>query len=78
MESVTQAFATAIVAFFGSIILILITGAIASFPVYLCWNYFLVPAVTIVKPVTWLQAWGIFFLSGMLFRPSVKVKSEKN
>lgn len=41
-----------------------------SWPVYMLWNGCLVDAIEGVKQVTWLQAWGISFLSGMLFKNS--------
>lgn len=39
-----------------------------SWPVYMLWNGCLVDAVQGVKEVTWLQAWGISFLFGLLFK----------
>jgi hypothetical protein len=39
-----------------------------SWPVYMLWNGCLVDAVTVTKEVTWLQAWGISFLCGILFK----------
>ena len=39
-----------------------------SWPVYMLWNGCLVDAVEGVKEVTWLQAWGINFLFGLLFK----------
>jgi hypothetical protein len=42
-----------------------------SLPVYLLWNGCLVDAVTVVKEITWLQAWGISFLTGLLFKPNI-------
>ena len=45
-----------------------------SLPVYLLWNGCLVDAVTVVKEITWLQAWGISFLTSLLFKPNVVSK----
>jgi hypothetical protein len=45
-----------------------------SWPVYMLWNGCLVDAVTVLKEVTWLQAWGINFLCGMLFKTTVSRK----
>jgi hypothetical protein len=42
-----------------------------SLPVYLLWNGCLVDAVTVVKEITWLQAWGISFLTSLLFKPNI-------
>ena len=48
-----------------------ILGLILSLPVMWLWNDCLVPAVTILKPVGWLQAWGISILCSFLFKPSI-------
>jgi hypothetical protein len=46
-----------------------------AWPVMMLWNNCLVDAVTGVKEITWLQAWGINFLFGILFnKNSVKIK----
>lgn len=42
-----------------------------SWPVYMLWNGCLVDAVTGVKEVTWLQAWGLTVLCGFLFKSNV-------
>jgi len=42
-----------------------------SWPVYMLWNGCLVDAVTGVKEVTWLQAWGLTILCGFLFKSNV-------
>jgi hypothetical protein len=41
-----------------------------SWPVYMLWNGCLVDAVTGVKEVTWLQAWGLNMLFGIMFKPN--------
>jgi len=33
-----------------------------SYPVMLLWNYCLVDAVSVVKSITWMQAWGLTML----------------
>jgi len=38
-----------------------------SWPVMMLWNGCLVDAVSGLKEITWLQAWGINFLCGILF-----------
>jgi len=45
-----------------------------SWPVYLLWNGCLVDAVTVVKEITWLQAWGISLLAGLLFKSNIGSK----
>lgn len=64
MESFSKIFSLGII-LVSAIILI---GIIVSFPVMLLWNYCLVPAVTGVNEITWFQAWGLFVLSGLLFK----------
>ena len=55
--------------FFVILVLVMILiGIVMSFPIMLLWNYCLVPAVPIVTEITWLQAWGLFVLFGLLFR----------
>lgn len=46
--------------------LIVALSFLLSYPLYLLWNGCLVDAVTVVKPVTWLQMWGINILFGLL------------
>lgn len=58
----------------GSIVFLLVLSFLLSWPVYMLWNGCLVDAVTGVNEVTWLQAWGIVVLSGLLFKTSVKTK----
>lgn len=41
---------------------------VLSWPVYMLWNGCLVGAFDSVKEVTWLQAWGLSILSGLLFK----------
>ncbi len=52
------------------IIFLVFLSFLLSWPVYMLWNGCLVDAVEGVKEVTWLQAWGINFLFGILFKPS--------
>jgi hypothetical protein len=41
-----------------------------SWPVYMLWNGCLVGAIAGVNEVTWLQAWGITIMVGLLFKSS--------
>jgi len=50
---------------------VLLLSFLLSWPVFMLWNGCLVDAITGVKEVTWLQAWGISFLFGLLFKTSV-------
>ena len=53
---------------------LLFLSFLLSWPVYMLWNGCLVDAVTGVKEVTWLQAWGISILCGILFKTNVSKK----
>jgi hypothetical protein len=58
----------------GAIALIVAIGLIVSLPVMLLWNYCLVGAIAGVNEITWLQAWGILVLFGLLFKTHVTTK----
>ena len=51
----------------GSIAFVLFLSFLLAWPVMLLWNGCLIDAVTGVKEVTWLQAWGLNILCGILF-----------
>jgi hypothetical protein len=48
--------------------LLVFLSFLMSWPVYMLWNGCLVDAVEGAKQVTWLQAWGISLLFGLLFK----------
>ena len=73
MSNITVAIIGSII---SSIIVIMILSFLFSWPVYMLWNGCLVGAITGINQVTWLQAWGISFLSSMLFKSDYK--SSKN
>jgi len=50
---------------------LLFLSFVLSWPVMMLWNGCLVGAVDSVREVTWLQAWGLQFLFGLLFRTTV-------
>ncbi len=54
------------------VIVAAIFGIIAAIPIYFLWNW-LMPTIFAIKTITFLQAWGIYFLSSMLFK-SAKTK----
>lgn len=58
----------------GAIGFILLLSFILSWPVYMLWNGCLVDAVTGVKEVTWLQAWGLNILFGIMFNKDTSSK----
>ena len=59
-----------VVALLGLVLL----SFLLSWPVYMLWNGCLVGAVAGVSEVTWLQAWGISILCGILFKTTVNSK----
>jgi hypothetical protein len=63
-------FITALGVFALGIAAILFLSFVLSWPVYMLWNLCLVGAVSGVNEVTWLQAWGLTALFGMLFKSS--------
>ena len=70
MEKILVIVGTVVVSIAG----ILLLSFLLSWPVYMLWNGCLVDAVTGVKEVTWLQAWGITILCGFLFKTSINSK----
>ncbi len=65
---------TVVMTIFGVLALGLFVSFLLSWPVYMLWNGCLVGAVAGVNEVTWLQAWGICVLSGLLFKSDIKTK----
>ena len=63
MEKFVLAIFTAVMGF----ALLLCVSFILSFPVYWLWNNALMGAFTGVQEISWLQAWGINVLFGILF-----------
>lgn len=51
------------------ILIIAILGLVLALPLYFLWNW-LMPEIFGIKVITYWQAWGIYFFSGMLFRNS--------
>lgn len=67
MEKVITIVGAIVVGFAG----LLLLSFLLSWPVYMLWNGCLVGAIAGVSEVTWLQAWGISVLSGLLFKSTV-------
>lgn len=59
----------------GVIGVLVLLSFLLSWPVYMLWNGCLVDAVTGVKEVTWLQAWGLNLLSGIMFKATINNKT---
>lgn len=58
----------------GALAIVVLYSFLLSWPVYMLWNGCLVDAVTVTKEVTWLQAWGISLLCGMMFKATITTK----
>ena len=61
----------------GGIVFLLTISFLLSWPVFMLWNGCLVDAVKGVQEVTWLQAWGLNILFGILFSKNFS-KSNKD
>lgn len=55
---------------------LLFLSFLLAWPVMELWNGCLVPAVTGVKEIGWLQAWGLQFLFGILFKATLSTKKD--
>ena len=55
---------------------LLFLSFVLSWPVMALWNGCLVGAVDGVREVTWLQAWGLQFLFGLLFKSTLTTKKD--
>ena len=51
---------------FGAVVFFVLFSFLLSWPVMMLWNGCLVDAVPGVHEITWLQAWGINVLCGLL------------
>lgn len=54
--------------------LVLLISLLISYPAMLLWNGCLVPAVSSLAEVGWLQMWGISILFGLLFKTGASTK----
>jgi len=63
-----------LIAIVGIVAFVVLLGLLFSLPVMLLWNGCLVGAVAGVNEISWLQAWGIMVLFGLLFKSSVDTK----
>lgn len=59
-----------------AMLIVALIGLIISYPVMLLWNYCLVPAITGVNQITWLQSWGLLILANLLIKTSNSEKSK--
>jgi hypothetical protein len=58
----------------GVIIFGALVGLVFSFPVMLLWNGCLVPAITGINEISWLQAWGLIILVNIFLKLSISTK----
>ena len=58
----------------GTIATLVFISFLLSWPVMMLWNDCLVGAVDGIREIGWLQAWGIQFLFGMLFKSTATKK----
>ena len=63
-----------ITAFIGLLVILVLFSFLLAWPVMELWNQCLVPAVDGVNEIGWLQAWGLQFLFGILFKTTVTKK----
>lgn len=59
-----------------AIVFAVVFSLIFSLPIMWLWNGCLVPAVTVVHEIGWLQAWGLSFLFSMLFKSNTYSSSN--
>jgi hypothetical protein len=58
-----------IFAFAVFLVVLVVVSAVMSLPVMLLWDW-LMPTIFGLTTITWVQAWGLMFLCGLLFRSS--------
>ena len=57
------------------IVIVGLVGIAGAIPTYFLWNW-LMPEIFGLKAITFWQAWGIIFLSGILFKDFSSSKSS--
>lgn len=55
----------------------LVLAFLFCYPAMYLWNIALVPAVTVLNTVTWVQMFGINIMARILFRMDLKVEMKK-
>ncbi len=66
-----------VIALIVVVVMVVAIGLLFSLPVMLLWNGCLVGAIAGVNEISWLQAWGILILFGLLFKSSDTSVSTK-
>jgi hypothetical protein len=59
----------------GIVALVAVIALLVSIPVWLLWNW-LMPAIFGLKTISWLQAFGLSVLCGLLFKSSSNFSSK--
>lgn len=63
-----EAFVKGVGAVVVVVALIVFVGLLLALPLAILWNGCVVPAISGVQEITWLQAWGIMIVSNILFK----------
>lgn len=58
------------------IVLAIALGAVVAFPIMLLWNGCLVGAVVGVNEITYLQSWGLYLLSHLMFKFTLSAEKK--
>jgi hypothetical protein len=58
-----------------AVAILFFVAALMSLPVMLLWDW-LMPTIFGLPEITWFQAWGLLFLSGLLFKSHTTVKKD--
>jgi capsid protein len=61
---------------FAALLFAVAVSFVLSWPVMALWNGSLVGAIDGIKEITWMQAWGISILCGILFKSEVSSKKD--
>ena len=69
-----QSIITLVGGFITLIAAALLISFLLAWPVMELWNGCFVGAIDGVKPIGWLQAWGLQFLFNILFKTSITTK----
>lgn len=70
-----KTFAAVIGMVLGGLVMLVAISLLLSIPTWLLWNW-LMPTIFGLNTITIFQAWGLMFLSNILFKTSVTTKKE--
>lgn len=60
----------AVALFLTAVVLVVVVSFVLSLPVMLLWDA-VVPAIFKLPEITWMQAWGLSLLCGLLFKSHI-------